>query len=172
MIMKENENKIPSGNVTFLFTDIEGSTKLSQDFPDLLPHALDRHNEILRNAVESNNGFIFKIIGDAYCCAFEYLKDAVKAAVEAQTDLTNEKWDEAVVKVRMGIHSGNAEWNGNDYMGYITLARAARIMDAAYGEQILISSNTHSLCLEDSKILIEKKIIEKKISKEKGMKKR
>ena len=168
MIMKENENKIPSGNVTFLFTDIEGSTKLSQDFPDLLPHALDRHNEILRNAVESNNGFIFKIIGDAYCCAFEYLKDAVKAAVEAQTDLTNEKWDEAVVKVRMGIHSGNAEWNGNDYMGYITLARAARIMDAAYGEQILISSNTHSLCLEDSKILIEKKIIEKKISKEKG----
>jgi predicted ATPase/class 3 adenylate cyclase len=176
--MKDSEIKIPSGNVTFLFTDIEGSTKLSQDFPDLLPQALDRHNEILRNAVESNSGFVFKIIGDAYCCAFENPKDAVKAAVEAQTDLTNEKWDEAVVKVRMGIHSGNAEWKGNDYMGYITLARVARVMSAAYGEQILISGHTQSLCLEDSKTLSENKpsenkpsenkISENKISEKKG----
>lgn len=134
---------IPSGNVTFLFTDIEGSTKLSQKFPDSLSAALNKHNEILNKVIESYNGFVFKKIGDAYCCAFEKAEDAVKAAVEAQIDLANEKWDESVIKVRMGIHSGNAEWNGNDYMCFITLARAARVMSAAYGEQILISNDAY-----------------------------
>ena len=149
--MNNNKNKIPSGNVTFLFTDIEGSTKLSQDFPELLNAVLERHNEILRNAVESNNGFIFKIIGDAFCCAFEIAEDAVKAAVEIQTDLGNEKWDEAVIKIRIGIHSGKAEWNGTDYMGYITLARAVRVMSSAYGEQILISNDAYLLCIKSAK---------------------
>ncbi|MBS1517821.1 MAG: tetratricopeptide repeat protein [Bacteroidetes bacterium] len=148
--MNENESKIPSGNVTFLFTDIEGSTKLSQDFPELLPAALERHNTILRDAVESNNGHIFKIAGDAYCCAFQNADDAVKAAVDAQLKLSGEKWNGAVIKVRMGIHSGKAEWNGKDYMGYITLARASRVMSAAYGEQILISNDAHILCLDGS----------------------
>ena len=151
--MNNNENKIPSGIVTFLFTDIEGSTKLSQEFPDLLPDALKKHNEILRNAVESNNGFVFKTVGDAYCCAFEKAEDALNAAVEAQINLANEKWGEAVIKIRIGIHSGNAEWNGNDYMGYITLARVARVMSAAYGDQILVSNDAFVLCLEGSKTL-------------------
>ncbi|MBS1517822.1 MAG: tetratricopeptide repeat protein [Bacteroidetes bacterium] len=148
--MKENERKIPSGNLTFLFTDIEGSTKLSQQFPDKLHAALERHNEILRNAVESNNGFVFKIVGDAFCCAFENADDAVKASVEAQTELGKEKWDNAVIKIRIGIHSGKAEWNGHDYMGYMTLARVTRVMSAAYGEQILISNDAYLLCLEGS----------------------
>ena len=147
----------PSGVVTFLFTDIEGSTKLSQEYPEKLHAALERHNEILRKVVESNNGFVFEIVGDAFCTAFENGEDAVKAAVEIQINLANEKWDEAVIKVRIGIHSGNAEWNGERYMGYITLARTARIMEAAYGEQILISNNTHSLCLKDSKTQRDKK---------------
>ncbi|MEZ4690548.1 MAG: tetratricopeptide repeat protein [Ignavibacteria bacterium] len=133
----------PTGNVTFLFTDIEGSTKLSQDFPEKLHAALERHNEILRNAVESNNGRVFKIVGDAFCCAFGNAEEAVKAAVDIQINLADEKWDEVVIKVRIGIHSGTAEWNGEDYMGYITLARVARILSAAYGEQILISNDTY-----------------------------
>mgnify|MGYP002079012697 CR=1 FL=1 len=141
----------PSGNVTFLFTDIEGSTMLSQDFPDLLPHVLERHNKILRNAVVSNNGLVFKIVGDAFCCAFEKADDAVKAAVDAQLTLSGEKWNGAEIKVRMGIHSGIAEWTGNDYMGYITLARVARVMSAAYGEQILISNDAYLLCIKSAK---------------------
>ncbi|MBK7160322.1 MAG: hypothetical protein IPH77_17760 [Ignavibacteria bacterium] len=82
----------------------------------------DKHHWILTGAVESNNGLVFKIIGDAFCCAFQNTEDAVKAAVDAQIKLNSEEWKDAVIKVRMGIHIGNAEWNGTDYMGYITLA--------------------------------------------------
>lgn len=136
---------IPSGKVTFLFTDIESSTKLSQDFPDKISSAMEKHHSILQTAVESNNGFIFKHVGDAYHCVFGNAYHAVKAAVEIQAAHANEKWDKAVIRVRVGIHSGNAEWNGKDYMGYITLARAARVMSAAYGEQILISGDAYCL---------------------------
>ncbi len=139
----------PSGLVTFLFTDIEGSTKLSQQYPYTLPAALERHHLIMQNAVESNKGFVFEIVGDAFCCAFQKAEDAVKAAVEVQLNLANEKWEDAVIKIRIGIHSGNAEWNGKGYMGYITLARTARVMSAAYGEQILISNDAYELCKYD-----------------------
>ena len=61
----------PTGQVTFLFTDIEGSTKLAQQFPDILHSALEKHHKILREAIESNSGFVFKIIGDAFCAAFD-----------------------------------------------------------------------------------------------------
>ncbi|MBK6774067.1 MAG: tetratricopeptide repeat protein [Ignavibacteria bacterium] len=135
----------PTGTVTFLFTDIEGSTKLSQNFPETLPEALDKHHSILTEAVESNNGFVFKIIGDAFCCAFQNTEDAVKAAVDAQIKLNSEEWKDAVIKVRMGIHIGNAEWNGTDYMGYITLARSSRVMSAANGGQILISDKAYEV---------------------------
>ncbi|MBL0105991.1 MAG: adenylate/guanylate cyclase domain-containing protein [Ignavibacteria bacterium] len=135
----------PIGTVTFLFTDIEGSTKLSQNFPETLPEALDKHHSILTEAVESNNGFVFKIIGDAFCCAFQNTEHAVKAAVDAQIKLNSEEWKDAVIKVRMGIHIGNAEWNGTDYMGYITLARSSRVMSAANGGQILISDKAYEV---------------------------
>ena len=144
-------NNIPGGNVTFLFTDIEGSTKLSQEFPDTIQSALEKHHSILHNAVESNNGFVFKIIGDAFCCAFDNADKAVKAAVEAQLTLENVKWEDAVIRVRMGIHTGNAEWNGKEYMGYITLARSARIMSCGYGQQILISNSAYQLLTDDNK---------------------
>ncbi len=136
---------IPSGNVTFLFSDIEGSTKLSQDYPETIQDALDKHHLILQKAIESNNGFVFEIIGDAFCSAFEKAEDAAKAAVDAQINLANEKWGNTEIKVRIGIHSGKAEWNGKDYMGYITLARAARVMSAAFGEQIIISNPVYEL---------------------------
>lgn len=138
----------PSGNVTFLFTDIEGSTKLSQDYPDTLQTALEKHHSILQKAIEENNGFVFEIVGDAFCCAFEDAAEAVKAAVEIQKNLSIEKWKDVVIKIRTGIHSGVAEWNGKRYIGYITLARTARVMSSAYGEQILISNSTYELIKE------------------------
>jgi len=143
---------IPTGTVTFLFTDIEGSTKLSQEFPDTLPIALEKHHSILNVAIESNNGFVFEIIGDAFCCAFLNASDAVKAAYDAQLKLSKVKWDDAVIKVRIGIHSGNVEWNGKRYMGYITLARSARVMSAAYGEQILISNDAYERVKDKSTV--------------------
>ena len=134
-------NNIPSGNVTFLFTDIEGSTKLAQKNTELYIPALDKHNKILSEVVQSNKGFVFKTVGDAFCCAFENSNDAVKAALDAQIELSSQDWKDAEVKVRMGIHSGKAEWSGSDYMGYLTLARSSRIMSAAFGKQILISND-------------------------------
>lgn len=135
----------PSGIVTFLFTDIEGSTKLAQDNPLLIQHLLKLHNSIIQNAVDSNGGFVFKIIGDAFCCSFGNAADAVNAAFTSQMNISNEVWGEAEIKVRMGIHSGYAEWNGSDYMGYLTLARTQRIMSVAYGGQILISNDSYEL---------------------------
>ncbi|MBK8552251.1 MAG: adenylate/guanylate cyclase domain-containing protein [Ignavibacteria bacterium] len=136
---------IPTGTVTFLFTDIEGSTKLSQDYPETYHSILTRHNEILHEAVESNSGFVFKTVGDAFCCAFQNAEDAVKAAVDAQINFNSENRKNTVVKVRIGIHTGNAEWNEKDYMGYITLARTSRVMSAAYGGQILATEKVYEL---------------------------
>jgi predicted ATPase/class 3 adenylate cyclase len=138
----------PTGQVTFLFTDIEGSTKLAQQFPDSLPSALEKHHKILREAIESNNGFVFEIIGDAFCAAFENSIDAVKTSHDAQVNLNTEPWGEVVIKARMGIHIGNVEWNGKRYMGYITLARTARVMSAAYGGQVLISEDAYNQLTE------------------------
>ena len=146
--------KPPIGQVTFLFTDIEGSTKLAQQFPNTLPSALEKHHKILREAIESNNGFVFEIIGDAFCAAFENSNDAVKASHDAQMKLNSEKWEEAEIKVRMGIHSGNVEWNGKRYIGYITLARTQRVMSAAYGGQVLISEDAYIQLTEKEKIEI------------------
>lgn len=139
---------IPSGNITFLFTDIEGSAKLAHEDQDEHSEAVEKHNSILRNAVESNNGYVFKTIGEAFCCAFHNVSDAVSASVEAQINLNPENTDETKVSIRMGIHSGTAEWRGKDYMGYITLARTQRVMSAANGGQILISDSSHDLINE------------------------
>lgn len=135
----------PTGHITFLFTDIEGSTKLSQNFPEQLAASLEKHNSILTEAIESNCGHIFQIIGDSFAAAFFNAADAINAACIAQKNLSNEKWNEAKIISRMGIHSGYAEWSGSRYMGYATVARAHRVMSAAYGEQILISNDAYEL---------------------------
>lgn len=141
---------IPSGKVTFLFTDIEGSTKLAQDFPELLPSSLIRHHEILKLGIESNNGFVFEIIGDAFCAAFSNVPDALKSSLDIQQKLSAENWGDTEIKVRMGIHTGNAEWDGLIYANYILLARTQRIMSAAHGGQILISSDVYELAADIS----------------------
>ena len=95
---------IPSGKITFLFTDIEGSTKLSQKFPETIQNELENHHSILKKTIESNRGFIFEIVGDAFCCAFENAENAVMAAVAVQLELACAKWNDVNIKVRMGLH--------------------------------------------------------------------
>ena len=81
---------LPTGTVTFLFTDVEGSTALAQQFPAELPALLARHHAILRESIEAHNGFVFLIIGDAFCAAFHTASDALNAALDAQRGLQHE----------------------------------------------------------------------------------
>ena len=105
---------LPSGTVTFLFTDIEGSTTLAQQYPGDLPALLARHHAILQQAIQAHHGHVFQIIGDAFCAAFHVPGDAVRAAVEAQHALHTEAWGQAAIRVRMGICTGEAEAVGQD----------------------------------------------------------
>jgi predicted ATPase/class 3 adenylate cyclase/tetratricopeptide (TPR) repeat protein len=142
-------SEYPTGTVTFLFTDIEGSTKLSQQYPEFMPALLARHNEILNQAIESHNGFVFQVVGDSYAVAFHNANDALNAAIQAQRNLHNENWNPAPIKVRMGIHTGAAQLQidskDTPYSGYAALALTQRIMSAGHGGQILISSATANL---------------------------
>jgi class 3 adenylate cyclase len=135
--------ELPSGTVTFLFTDIEGSTDLARRFPDALTTLFARHHAILRQAIQTHDGHVFKIIGDAFCAAFHTAPAALAAALDAQRTLHAEAWDPAPVRVRMGCHTGAAQPVGGklegDYEGYSTLARVQRVMSVAHGGQILLS---------------------------------
>src|SRR5689334_8398158 len=136
-------NHLPSGTVTFFFTDIEGSTKLAQEHPDTMPSLLARHNEILREAIETHDGFVFQIVGDSFCAAFHEAGHALQAAMDAQQALHEETWKPAPVKVRMGLHTGKADIQQNgEYQGYIALSHVQRVMSAAHGGQVLISLAT------------------------------
>ena len=136
---------LPSGTVTFLFTDIEGSTKLAREHPETWETAKARHHAILREAIESNNGCVFQIIGDAFCASFHKAGDALKAALKSQQGLQNEAWGEVVIRARMGIHTGEAETDGKDYHGYLTLSLIQRLMSAGHGGQVLLSHATENL---------------------------
>ena len=139
----------PTGTVTFLFTDIEGSTRLSQQFPDAMPALLRRHHQILRETIEAHNGLVFQIIGDSFCAAFPSASDALYAALEMQRSLHQEPWSPAPIRVRMGIHTGAAQAETVSgeirYSGYTTLALTQRIMSAGHGGQILLSRTAHDL---------------------------
>lgn len=128
-----------SGNVTFLFTDIEGSTKLAQKYPEQYPFILEKHDSILTKVIEVNNGFIFKKVGDAFCASFAKDEDAVNASVEIQKKLMSEFKVEPIVKIRIGVHKGDAEFLNGDYIGYVTLSRVQRLMSVAHGGQILVT---------------------------------
>ena len=136
---------VPTGTVTFLFTDIEGSTKLAREHPDAWENVRARHHAILHDAIGCYQGHVFQIIGDAFCAAFHTAGDALKAAIKSQRDLQSELWGETVIRVRMGIHTGEAETDGRDYRGYLTLSLVQRLMSAGYGGQILVSGATETL---------------------------
>ena len=126
----------PSGVVTFLFTDVEGSTRRWEADADGMRVALAAHDEVLRSAIETHGGFMFKHTGDGVCAAFVSPRSAVDAAVAAQRVLE--------LPVRMGIATGEAELREADYFGAV-LNRAARVMAAGHGGQILLGESTASL---------------------------
>ena len=126
----------PSGTVTFLFTDIEGSTRRWEEEPDAMQMALAAHDEVLRAAIEARRGWLFKHTGDGAYAAFASARAAVEAAIDAQRALE--------LPVRMGIATGEAERRGDDYFGP-PLNRAARVMGAGHGGQILAASSTVAL---------------------------
>ena len=136
----------PSGTVTFLFTDIEGSTRLWETQREAMTEALARHDTLLRQCIESRGGHIFKTAGDAFCAAFATATGAVEAALAAQRALRKERWPEgAAIRARMALHTGAAEIRDGDYFG-TPLNHVARLLAAAHGGQTLVSEITHDLC--------------------------
>jgi predicted ATPase/class 3 adenylate cyclase/Tfp pilus assembly protein PilF len=135
----------PTGTVTFLFTDIEGSTRMWERSPQAMQAALARHDEILRWAIEERGGYVFKTVGDAFCCAFWTATDALDAALEVQRTLFDEEWQETgPLRVRMALHTGAAEEREGDYLGP-PVNRVARLLSAGHGGQVLLSLPTQEL---------------------------
>jgi predicted ATPase/class 3 adenylate cyclase len=136
---------LPSGTVTFLFTDIENSTGLWEQFGDAMRAALARHNEILRTAIERHYGTIFKIVGDAICAAFASALDALSAALAAQRALLAERQGAAVpMRVRIALHTGTAAPQDGDYVG-LPLSYVTRLLESGHGGQVLLSRATQEL---------------------------
>ncbi len=125
----------PTGSVTFLFTDIEGSTRRWEADPDAMRAALTAHDDLLTATIAAHNGWLFKHTGDGMCAAFASPADAIAAAVSAQRDLE--------LPVRMGMATGEAEARGDDYFG-LPLNRAARVMSAGHGGQILVAESARA----------------------------
>lgn len=135
----------PTGTITFLFTDIQGSTKLWQSYPEKMRVALTRHDAILREAIEKNNGWVFKTVGDAFCASFETALEGLGAAIDAQLALKAETWNlPRPIFVRAALHTGEAEERDNDYFGQ-ALNRAARLLSIGHGGQVLLSLVTCEL---------------------------
>jgi class 3 adenylate cyclase len=128
--------------VTFLFTDVEGSTLLWESAPDAMRMALARHDEIVRGAIEAHGGYVFATGGDGFSAAFARPADAIVAAEAAQAALCNETGPEgAVLRVRMGLHTGVVEERDGNYFGP-AVNRAARLMALAHGGQVVASAAT------------------------------
>ena len=142
--------ELPSGTVTFLFTDIEGSTALLKRLGrDRYDEALAEHGRLLQAAFAAHQGRVVDTQGDSFFCAFGTAADAVAAAVDAQRDLTAHAWPEGTeVKVRMGLHTGEPKVGEERYVG-IGVHRAARIGAAGHGGQVILSSTTKELAEEE-----------------------
>jgi predicted ATPase/class 3 adenylate cyclase len=137
---------LPTGTVTFLYTDIEGSTRRWEQHPAPMKAAVERHDAILRAAIEGQGGVVFRTMGDAFCAAFPTPQQAAGAALAAQRALNAEPWAEEIapIKVRMALHTGTGEVGGGDYIGP-PLNRVARLLSAGYGGQVLVSSPAYDL---------------------------
>jgi class 3 adenylate cyclase len=136
---------LPRGTVTFLFTDIEGSTRLLAALGDAYADLLAAHQRVVRKAVGAHSGCEVSTQGDAFFVAFARARDAMGAAVAAQRGLaTVPAPDGVTLRVRMGLHTGEAAVRGTTYVG-LDVHRAARICSAAHGGQVLVSSTTREL---------------------------
>jgi len=136
--------------VTFLFTDVEGSTSAWEAHPEAMALAIARHDAIVRGTIERSGGYVFSTAGDGFAAAFARPADAISAALEMQRSLCAEPWPApAVIRVRMGVHSGEVVARDGDFYGP-TVNRAARIMAAGHGGQILTSGTTAALLGADA----------------------
>jgi predicted ATPase/class 3 adenylate cyclase len=139
---------VPAGTITFLFTDLEGSTRLWEQFPEAMKGALKRHDAILRSAIEAAGGHVVKATGDGMMAVFGGAADAAAAALAGQLALTAEPWGvTGPLQVRMGVHAGQAEQRAGDYFGP-TVNRTARLMAAGHGGQVLLSASAAALAAE------------------------
>src|SRR5580658_1756013 len=137
--MESRTSARPGGTVTFLFTDIEGSTQRWERRPDAMGVALARHNALVRDAIESHGGYVFKTVGDAFCCAFGMATTALAAARAAQQALSEEDFSSVDgLLVRMALHTGHVEERDGDYLGS-AVNRAARLLAIGHGGQVLVS---------------------------------
>jgi predicted ATPase/class 3 adenylate cyclase len=139
----------PTGTITFLFTDIEGSTRLWQAQPEAMAVALQRHDVLIHETLTGHGGHIFKTVGDAFCSAFPAAHRAVEAALAALRALAAEPWPAATgeLRVRVALHTGTAEERDGDYFGP-TLNRVARLLAAGHGGQVLLSAAAAELAAE------------------------
>ena len=130
---------MPSGTVTLLFTDVEGSTRLWDTERDAMAAALRRHDEILRDAIEQVGGYVFKTVGDSFCAAFSAARAGLDAALSAQRNLAAQSWPTSrPIVVRMGLHAGVCEERDGDYFGP-AVNRTARLLAVASGGEVLVS---------------------------------
>ena len=135
----------PTGTITFLFTDIEGSTRLWEQHPSVAREVIARHEAILHEAIDTHGGVVFKTIGDSFLTAFAVALDALEAALQAHRALYAEPWPEPIMlRVRIALHTGSADEQADDYTG-ATVARTARLIDAGYGGQTLLTVTTQEL---------------------------
>ena len=143
---------VPNGIVTFLFTDLEGSTRMWEQAQESMQASLQLHDQILRESISERSGVVFSTAGDAFAAAFHSPEDAVAAAADAQIRLSAQPWPESTpIRARMGVHTGHAQLRDGDYFGP-TLNRAARLMSAAHGGQTVVSSATQ-LLVDDARLI-------------------
>jgi predicted ATPase/class 3 adenylate cyclase len=136
---------LPTGTVTFVFTDIEGSTQLVSQLGDRFPSVLDEHHRVLREVFAEHRGVEVSTEGDAFFVVFTSAQDAATAAVYAQRALADHDWGEGIaVRVRLGMHTGEGSLVGDNYGG-IDVHRAARISSVGHGGQIVLSETTRTL---------------------------
>jgi class 3 adenylate cyclase len=141
--------EVVSRTLTFLFTDLERSTELWERHRQSMKDALERHDAILRDAVEASDGQVVKTTGDGVMAVFASPADCANACLKAQHALAHEAWGETgPLRVRMGIHTGEAATREGDYFGP-TLNRAARIMSAGHGGQVLLSAAAAALVADE-----------------------
>ncbi len=136
---------LPTGTVTFVFTDIEGSTRLLQELGEGYRAVQAEHDDIMRAAITEESGIVVRTEGDSFFAVFQTPAQAVRAAVSAQRAIHDHDWPDGVeLAVRMGIHTGEGTLGGDDYLG-LDVNRAARIGAAGHGGQILVSGPARAL---------------------------
>jgi len=136
---------IPSGTVTFLFTDLEGSTKLWEQYPEAMQSGIARLEALSRHAIESHRGYVVKAMGDGFMASFADAQDAVRAAIVLQLNAQSESWvGLPALRIRAAIHTGVVEERAGDYYGS-PVNRTARLMGVGYGGQILLSETAYDL---------------------------